>query len=102
MNFPIEIGIPTIFDSLYLFPIFSTIELSFRFRVERSTETFRDEISRFITFVTFVALLSVTTPFDPCFPAFIFRLVATANQLAPTFVAPLTPVTFDVAYLIDC
>ena len=69
MNYPIEIGIPTIFDSLFLFPIFSTIELSFRFRVERSTETFRDEISRFVTFVTLVAL-SVTTPFDPFFPNF--------------------------------
>lgn len=100
MNYPIEIGIPTIFDSLFLFPIFSTIELSFRFRVERSTETFRDEISRFVTFVTLVAL-SVTTPFDPFFPTFIFRLVATANQLAPTLVVPPTLATFDVAYFID-
>ena len=95
MNYPIEIGIPTIFDSLFLFPIFSTIELSFRFLIDKSTEAFLDD-------VTFDVALSVTIPFDPCFPTFKFRLVATANQVPGTLVPP-TPVTFDVAYLIvDC
>ena len=107
MNYPIDIGIPTIFDSLFLFPIFSTMEFSFRFLMDRSTETddFRDEVeftgSRFVTFVT---ALFVTILFEPCFPTLmVFRLVATANQLLAPTVVPVLVTPLDVVYfIVDC